>query len=1247
MDSNQELPKGSAARQRDIGRGWRKQRLIVWSTVVLTTAALAALGFVAWTEREQAQLQAAAAAMARQEISKARQETYTVHQDAYLREAQYLTDRAIQALEKDNDPTTALLLSLEAMPDSSSDDSGQRGRPLWGPAEVTLEAARRLLREKRIMGVAQIGASAVAVTKDGTRLITNSKANTLSVWDLSTGRELAVMHGHSDGVNDVAVLPDGNRVVSGSYDRTARVWDVTNGRELMVLRGHDDAIYGVAVSPDGKHILTASSDRTVRVWNSLSGGLEAVLRHNRVVFTVAVTKDGLYAVTGSQDGTRIWELASGTEVTALSAEEALHLALTPDGERLITSSGNTARVWKLADGHEDLIINGVKRNVAVTPDSKLLIDDERQWDLETGQALSTHLSTPLSWIRRVVTTPNGEDIVVPQAFDTSTVAIVRLKQHPELAVLQGHKDSIWSVAVTPDGKRLITGSHDKTARIWDLATGKQLAVLSGHTGPLQGMAVTADGTRLLTTSMDLTVRVWDLANYRQLAVLNGHTDMVRGVAVTPDGTRAVTGSEDKTLRVWDLASGQQLTVLKEDDADRIWSVAMAPDGNRVVTGYDDGTARVWDISAGRQVQVFRGHQHSSVMSVAVTPDGTRAITGSVDGTIRVWDLGTGQELLVLRGHKTEVRSIAVTADGKRLVTGSDDNTIRVWDLASGRELAVIKGHENYVTSVALVPDGERLVSGSFDKTARIWALFAPGQALVEGAKAVAPRCLMRHEREKFHLAPSPPSWCTTLKKWPYDAGGLVSAGFKSETTEEAEAKFRAALAQDPTAVRQIADLYIMYGSFDLSNAREEIKQRSEPLFVKALQYDPSAGERISGTYVEQGKKLLEEGKEDEAGRMFDLARKYQTDIEERIERARIEGRVVRGGKLLTQARNERDVTARKNKRLVAIAEFDKAIDLAKGSGAPQGLLSNALLNRGQAYFAIPEYRAAIDDFYAAVALGDNNARDWLFWANNWLGQQLFNQGSQIEGLLKVWTNILDLEPITRRLISGNDLKSNSAMLSLGRIHAEMRIAQGTETPTECEQLASHFADPFRITSPVSFDSIDPIVALPACERAVSEHPEQPRFRYLRGRVETRAGRIAAAAKDQENANKYYAAALADFESAMKQNYPWAFNNMAAALEDGDGVTKDPDKAADLHAQSLNQLLYCCWVPVARRLLQEQGRGDDVAKRHIVRELTLWAAALGSKDATQLLTELTANGTLEPIELQSKVLMSALPPWLRP
>jgi len=317
-------------------------------------------------------------------------------------------------------------------------------------------------------------------------------------------------------------------------------------------------------------------------------------------------------------------------------------------------------------------------------------------------------------VNGVAVTPDGKRAV--SASSDKTLKVWDVDTGRALRTLEGHSGVVHGVALTPDGMRAVSASYDNTLKVWDLETGCAPRTLEGHTEFVNAVAVTPDGKWAVSASDDYTLKVWDLNTGRALLTLEGHSAPVSSVAVTPDGKRAVSASW-KTLKVWDLQTGHALRTLEGHSA--VYGVAVMPDGKRAVSASDDNTLKLWDLETCGALQTLRGHANR-VCCVVVTPDGKRAVSASSDYTLKVWELDTGRALQTLEGHSDVVCGVAVTADGKRAVSASWDNTLRVWDLDTGREPPMLEGHGADVHGVAVTPDGKRVISASEDHTLKTW-----------------------------------------------------------------------------------------------------------------------------------------------------------------------------------------------------------------------------------------------------------------------------------------------------------------------------------------------------------------------------------------------------------------------------------------------------------------------------------------------------------------------------------------------
>jgi WD40 repeat protein len=290
--------------------------------------------------------------------------------------------------------------------------------------------------------------------------------------------------------------------------------------------------------------------------------------------------------------------------------------------------------------------------------------------------------------------------------------------HPHLLSLGGHTAGVIAAAFAPDGRRIVTASADKTARVWDARTGRPVVTFKGHADIVQSARFSPDGERIVSAGDDKTAKVWDAKTGTVLQTLGGHAAGVTAAAFSPDGARIVTASWDDTAKVWDAKEGREIFALKGHSF-HVKSAAFSPDGARIVTASFDATAKVWDAKTGAEVLALKGHD-GAVYSAAFSPDGDRIVTAGKDETAKVWNAATGANTLTLRGHNLSVTAAAFSSDGSRIVTTSDDRAVRNWDAASGKLLLTVTGHEAAVNSVAFSQDGRLVVTASEDHTARVF-----------------------------------------------------------------------------------------------------------------------------------------------------------------------------------------------------------------------------------------------------------------------------------------------------------------------------------------------------------------------------------------------------------------------------------------------------------------------------------------------------------------------------------------------
>jgi WD40 repeat protein/serine/threonine protein kinase len=505
---------------------------------------------------------------------------------------------------------------------------------------------------------------AVDVSHEGKLIATGRRGGgNVQIWDAATGERLAAHSGHQADVTAVRFSPDGQLLATGDDNGHCRLWrrDGATGKWVdgAALEGHSRTITALAFVNGGATLVTASGDDTCGQWDVVTGRerTELVLKHPTWVSDMVASRDGRLALTSCEDGkVRLWSLTDARELRTFATRDDksafTSIDLSADGRfaAAACAAEGTIRVWDLNSGEEVTVGDG---------------GATRAW-LEAGKRGG------LIWAARF--NPSGDQILAIGGNDARLLDVATRK----LVTRFSPHGVVASADVSHDDRRVVTGSWDRTAKIWDTETGDVIAKLDGlHEGSINSVAFSPDGAVVLTASDDGTARLWNAASGSPLeVVLRGHTGRIRQACFSPDGKRILTVGNDKTARLWDVQTGAEVDTL----ADHKWAVfcgGFSADGRLIITGSEDNTAIVWDAVTGDKVTVLAGHT-GAVTAVALSPNGTRALTGSEDNSAKLWDATTGKEILTLAGHTDEVTSVAFSPDGLTALTSGRDGRVQLW-----------------------------------------------------------------------------------------------------------------------------------------------------------------------------------------------------------------------------------------------------------------------------------------------------------------------------------------------------------------------------------------------------------------------------------------------------------------------------------------------------------------------------------------------------------------------------------------
>lgn len=509
--------------------------------------------------------------------------------------------------------------------------------------------------------------------------------------------EIFVQMGHTHNVTSVAFSPDGKYALSGSIDKTMKLWDVVTGREIRTFSGSTARVTSIAITQDGRYTVSGDEDITnnIKLWDITSGKqIRTFSGHEGGTGAIAFSPDGKHILsTGgvvSDKTLKLWDVASGMEIRTFggSTSPVTSIAVTPDGKYVISGSwDNSVTPTQKPDG------------TFIEAKAKSTDNTIRVWEIATGrQVKAFHKSG--NWVETIAITPDGKYVISGHYEDSARMW--EIASGRQVKVFDG--DGVSSIAISPDGKHALFGCVMEM-KLWDIAAGREIRAFKGLKGWVHSIVFSPDGKHVLSGDDSTTPKLWDIVSGKENRRFGGYTQQVASVVLSPDGNQMVLAQNYGLLNTWDISTGRQLKMLKHTLG--IKTVSISSNGTRVVAGGWDfsksATAlKFWDMASGKETETIMHEGYFWIQSTAIGPD-SKSVLWSDHTTLRLSEIATGREIRAFSGgHKFEIRYAAMSVDG-RFAVSDDSQTINIWDISTGR---IVKSFKNEGATQTVCSDGK-------------------------------------------------------------------------------------------------------------------------------------------------------------------------------------------------------------------------------------------------------------------------------------------------------------------------------------------------------------------------------------------------------------------------------------------------------------------------------------------------------------------------------------------------------------
>ena len=555
---------------------------------------------------------------------------------------------------------------------------------------------------------------------DGSTFTVALSDGTINVYTTSNWERTWILSGHNNGASSIAYSLNGDRIVSSSYDCTVRVWDITTGECLHIFIAHTTAIYNVVLSPKG-NVVASWGCYEARLWDVETGDCRYFTSGCGCIYDIAFSPKGDTIALSGDYRVRLLDVASGECRSILIGHSGVVTSVTfsAQGERLISKCNNDVKVWEVETGTCQRTLRAVGSSVLAPKGNQMASYNTRPrndidlWDIETG-VCTRRLSGHDKEIVIVAYSPQGDQIV-SGSYD-NTVRLWDVETGECRHTMTGHTSYVKMVLFSPKGDHIASVGGDNTVRLWNVGSGVSRKISNHHRGDVSGLQYSPKRNQIASSSSD-SILLWDAEKGVCIHSMTGHSRGVYKVAYSPSEDQLVSCSGDGTVRLWDVESGACRFILTGHD-DQVIDVEFSPQGNQIASA-SQGTVRLWNVETGECQHILIGHIHR-IWVVKYSSQGNLVASGGENGAMQLWDVETGTCQHTLTGHLSDILRIVYSSNGNQIASVSYDKTVRLWDVKTGSCSHIFIGHQMEATRVVYSPRGDQVASASHDGAVRIW-----------------------------------------------------------------------------------------------------------------------------------------------------------------------------------------------------------------------------------------------------------------------------------------------------------------------------------------------------------------------------------------------------------------------------------------------------------------------------------------------------------------------------------------------